>query len=95
MKTVKAKNILLKFGNDAKKRIERVTQINLINESGFSNKPKVIRYRDVTLENKNIPAYEMDDGDLTEAQINLIRNAVPQEKMKSVKSSLIHKNPVE
>ena len=89
MKTVKAKNILLKFGNDAKKRIERVTQINLINESGFSNKPKVIRYRDVTLENKNIPAYEMDDGDLSQDQINKIRKAAGLQDLKSVKSSLL------
>ena len=72
-----------------KKRIERVAQINLINLSGFTNKSKVIRYRDVNLEYKNIPAYEMDDGDLSEDQINKIRKAVGLLEMKSVKSSLL------
>jgi len=35
-----------------------------------------------------IPAYEADEGDLTEKQLAAIRKAVPQGKPRSVKSSL-------
>ena len=35
-----------------------------------------------------IPAYEADEGDLTEKQLSAIRKAVPQGKSHSVKSSL-------
>ncbi len=35
-------------------------------------------------------AYEPDDGDLTDEQMNAIRKAVPQQDFKSVKSLLIN-----
>jgi hypothetical protein len=54
---------------------------------GFTTETQVIHYALSKLAHEVLPAYEADDGDLSEAQIQAIRKAVPQNK-KSVKSSL-------
>jgi hypothetical protein len=59
----------------------------MVNFLGFTTETQVIHYALSKLANEVLPAYEADDGDLSEAQIQAIRKAVPQNK-KSVKSSL-------
>ena len=95
MTMVKAENLFFKFSTNSKNQVRRPRAKEEVHNLRSKNNSKVISYKLTIIANEIAPAYEMDDGDLTEAQINLIRNAVPQEKMKSVKSSLIHKNPVE
>ena len=95
MTMVKAENLSLRFSTNFKSQFRRNRTKDEVHNLRSKNNSRVISYKLTITTNQTAPAYEMDDGDLTEAQINLIRNAVPQEKMKSVKTSLIHKNPVE
>lgn len=95
MTTVETENLSLKFSTNFKNQFRRNRTKDEVHNLRSKNNSRVISYKLTITTNQTAPAYEMDDGDLTEAQINLIRNAVPQEKMKSVKTSLIHKNPVE
>lgn len=87
MATAKAENLLLSFRTDTKNSVSRTTVKNMVSFLGFTTETQVIHYALSKLANEVLPAYEADDGDLSEAQIQAIRNAVPQNK-KSVKSSL-------
>lgn len=95
MTTVKTENLSLKFSTNSKNQVRRPRAKDQVHNLRSKNNSRAISYKLTITTNETAPAYEMDDGDLTEAQICAIRNAVPQDKMKSVKSSLIHKNPVE
>lgn len=87
MATAKADNLLLSFRNDTKNSVSRTTVKTMVNFLGFTTETQVIHYALSKLANEVLPAYEADDGDMSEAQIQAIRKAVPQNK-KSVKSSL-------
>ena len=87
MATAKAENLLLSFRTDTKNSVSRTTVKNMVSFLGFTTETQVIHYALSKLANEVLPAYEADDGDLSKAQIQAIRKAVPQNK-KSVKSSL-------
>ena len=87
MAIAKADNLLLSFRTDTKNSVSRKTVKTMVNFLGFTTETQVIHYALSKLANEVLPAYEADDGDLSEAQIQAIRKAVPQNK-KSVKSSL-------
>lgn len=87
MATAKADNLLLSFRSDTKNSVSRTTVKTMASFLGFTTETQVIHYALSKLAHEVLPTYEADDGDLSEAQIQAIRKAVPQNK-KSVKSSL-------
>ncbi len=68
--------------------VSRKTLERLAEYLGFSGETQVIHYALSKLAKEVLPAYEADDGELTDAQLAQIREAVPQGQAKSVKSSL-------
>jgi len=76
---------------------EKITQISGGQEIGSRiqvsdtlgyTETQVIHMALAKLAREVIPAYEVDEGDLTEKQLAAIRKAVPQGKSRSVISSL-------
>lgn len=87
MSATKSDSLLLNFRRDTQNSINRKKLKAMAVQLGFSTETQVIHYALLKLANEILPAYEADNGDLTEAQMKLIRNAVPQNH-KSVKSLL-------
>ncbi|MEQ1601311.1 MAG: hypothetical protein HOP04_01975 [Methylophilaceae bacterium] len=88
MASVKSENLLFSFRTDTANSVSRTTVKNLVGFLGFTTETQVIHYALSKLAKEVLPAYEPDDGDLTSAQMQAIHKAVPQGKLKSVKSSI-------
>ena len=88
MAKVKSENLLLCFRSDTPNSVSRTTVKSLENVLGFTTETQVIHYALSKLAREVLPAYEADDGELTDKQIATIRKVVPQKDFKSVKSLL-------
>jgi hypothetical protein len=87
--TSKPDQLLLRFrSNDTQNGISRSTVEKLAEYLGFTGETQVIHYALCKLAKEVLPAYEADDGQLTPTQLLAIRQAIPQGRAKSVKSSL-------
>ena len=85
----KPDQLLVRFRADTANSVSRDTLHLLAEHLGFTNETQVIHHALSRLRTECLPAYGADDGDLTKAQIRAIKKAVPQDKAKAVKSSLV------
>lgn len=87
--TTKPDQLLLRFRTtDSQNGVSRPTLAKLADYLGFSGETQVIHYALSKLAKEVLPGYEMDDGELTDAQMAKIREAMPQDPIGPVKSSL-------
>jgi hypothetical protein len=87
--TAKPDQLLFRFrSTDSRNGITRLTLEKLAETLGFTGETQVIHYALSKLAKEVLPGYEADDGELSPAQLAAIRNAEPQGKAQSVKSSL-------
>ena len=87
--SAKQDQLLFRFRQtDTVTGVSRVTTKKLAESLGFTGETQVIHYALQKLAKEVLPAYEADDGELSEAQLAAIRKAVPQDPAKTVKSSL-------
>ena len=73
---------------DSPTGVTRATVKRLANQQGV-NETQVIHLALREMALKILPQYEADDGPLTTAQIQQIKQLAPQRKQKSVRSSLL------
>ena len=87
--TTKPDQLLFRFRpQDTANGVSRSTVEKLAASLGFTGETQVIHYALCKLAKEILPAYEADDGELSQSQLTAIRNAAPQARSKSVKSSL-------
>jgi hypothetical protein len=72
---------------DSSNGISRATLARLAETLGFTE-TQVMHYALKRLAVEVLPAYEADDGELTPEQLDAIRQAEPQGRVRSVSSSL-------
>jgi predicted DNA binding protein len=86
--SAKPDQLLFRFrAKDTVSGVSRETLMKLSDTLGYTE-TQVMHLALAKLAKEVIPAYEADEGDLTEKQLAAIRKAVPQGKPRSVKSSL-------
>jgi len=86
--TAKPENLLLRFRPmDSAHGVSRATVVKLAEHLGCSE-TQVIHQALSLLAREVLPAYEADDGELTEKQLAAIREAEPQGRATSVSSCL-------
>ena len=84
----KVGSLLFRFRpSDSVSGISRKTLTRLAKYFGFTE-TQVMHYALRKLAKEVLPAYEMDDGELTFAQIEAIRKMEPQGRNKSTRSAL-------
>jgi hypothetical protein len=87
--TAKSDQLLLRFrATDTQYGISRATVEKLVNYLGFASETQVIHYALSKLAKEVLPSYEADDGELTPTQLTVLREAEPQGRATSVRSSL-------
>ncbi len=85
---MKTGSLLFRFRSaDSISGVSRRTLTRLAKYFGFTE-TQVMHYALRMLAKEVLPAYEMDDGELTPAQLVAIRKAEPQGRNKSIRSSL-------
>jgi hypothetical protein len=84
-----ANALLMRFQpTDTASKVSRATLANLAKHLGYKRESEVLHYAVRKLADEVLPTYEPDDGLLTPKQLAAILKAVPQGRMKSVRSSL-------
>lgn len=85
----KPDQLLLRFRpTDTQSGVSRSTVEKLAELLGFTGETQVIHYALRKLAKEVLPSYEADDGELSHEQLLAIKQAIPQGRAKSVKSSL-------
>jgi hypothetical protein len=86
--TAKSENLLLRFRPvDSAYGVSRATVAKLAESLGCSE-TQVVHHALSLLAKEVLPAYEADDGELSDEQLAAIRKAEPQGQVSSVRSSL-------
>ncbi len=81
--------MLMRFQpTDTATKVSRATLTRLAKQLGYKRESEVLHYAVRKLADEVLPTYEPDDGPLTAKQMAAIKKAVPQGKLKSVRSSL-------
>ena len=81
--------LLMRFQlTDTATKVSRSTLTRLAKQLGYTREAEVLHYAVRKLADEVLPKYEPDDGPLTAKQLAAIKKAVPQGKLKSVRSSL-------
>ncbi len=81
--------MLMRFQpTDTPTKVSRATVTRLAKQLGYKRESEVLHYAVRKLADEVLPTYEPDDGPLTAKQMAAIKKAVPQGKLKSVRSSL-------
>lgn len=81
--------MLMRFQpTDTATKVSRATLTRLAKQLGYKRESEVLHYAVRKLADEVLPTYEPDDGLLTAKQMAAIKKAVPQGKLKSVRSSL-------
>lgn len=89
MENTKPDQLLFRFrAADSPNGISRGTLDKLAEQLGCTE-TQAMHYALRKLAKELLPAYEADEGGLSEAQLTAIRKAEPQGRVKSVKSSLL------
>lgn len=81
--------LLMRFQpTDTATKVSRATLSRLAKQLGYTREAEVLHYAVRKLADEVLPKYEPDDGPLTAKQLAAVKKAVPQGKLKSVRSSL-------
>lgn len=81
--------LLMRFQpTDTASKVSRATLTRLAKQLGYKRESEVLHYAVRKLADEVLPTYEQDDGPLTPKQVAALKKAVPQGKLKSVRSSL-------
>ena len=81
--------MLMRFQpTDTPTKVSRATVTRLAKQLGYKRESEVLHYAVRKLADEVLPTYEPDAWPLTAKQMAAIKKAVPQGKLKSVRSSL-------
>jgi hypothetical protein len=81
--------LLMRFQpTDTATKVSRATLSRLAQQLGYPREAEVLHYAVRKLADEVLPKYVPDDGLLTAKQLAVVKKAVPQGKLKSVRASL-------